>query len=699
MSMFFFVTAPVGGGSNLTLTPAAAQLTVTMATPVVAVSYPYFNLDITDDDWDGVSSQNLVGTGFSTTNLVNYAGNRLDISGAVMSFYRFEHASMADLAGASIISATFSPVSAPSDGDPLTNIYAEAAASPTAPTNHTDAQSRVTTTAFTAVDSNGPPDGTRYDIDVTAVIQEIADNFTPTAIQILWKDDGSNPAGFNYVSAYDYSNSPADAAQLEVHFVPANASAPVINYVEPSTFGDNRVGVQVQGTNFGATQGAGTVKLSPTNDIFDPDVIEQTVTAWGEATNLVTNGGFETDTTGYFTAGTNALVSTNLVGANKYGARVLQFTAGDNALIFRYPITLTAAQHQYSAWVYVPSNWDGAALQVRVDGFTSGINNATNNPVNMALRDQWQRVVCNFTPVVGDLAGELRIIRTGTAPTVGRTFWADGVQCEVGSLATPYIETNGSTATGQYVQFTSETTDMAPGTRYLFVTNNDTFSNFPGAPVTVLPSSHVLTPSAAQITITAGTPILHQPQRVTPPAASLTVTAGTPTVAATENVYLTPGNAWVNITPGTPNVFVSQDQDLIPDPAQITVTGGTPVVRQGTILHPAAAQLTITAGIPRIGQDNFARPAAVQITISTGAPTILNNVLVRPAAAALTVTPGTPTVSFTTILFIRPAAAGLVVTGGVPRVRQTQRGAIRGHGSGRIKTVVRGVRPPVRRVR
>ena len=64
---------------------------------------------------------------------------------------------------------------------------------------------------------------------------------------------------------------------------------------------------------------------------------------------------------------------------------------------------------------------------------------------NMGLRDQWQRVTLTFTPGA-DVTGNIQVNNTGTAPTATRFIYIDGVQIETGSVATPYIETDGGTA-------------------------------------------------------------------------------------------------------------------------------------------------------------------------------------------------------------------------------------------------------------
>jgi hypothetical protein len=68
----------------------------------------------------------------------------------------------------------------------------------------------------------------------------------------------------------------------------------------------------------------------------------------------------------------------------------------------------------------------------------------------MTKRDQWQHVRLPHTPPVAGNVGE-EIACLGTS-AVGDQFYADGVQLEQKVLVTPYVETNGATATRSAAQ-------------------------------------------------------------------------------------------------------------------------------------------------------------------------------------------------------------------------------------------------------
>lgn len=66
------------------------------------------------------------------------------------------------------------------------------------------------------------------------------------------------------------------------------ASTPTISGIVPTVLSDGLVGIVITGTNFGASQGAGTVKISPTDNVADGGAISQTVTAWADTSITIT---------------------------------------------------------------------------------------------------------------------------------------------------------------------------------------------------------------------------------------------------------------------------------------------------------------------------------------------------------------------------------------------------------------------------
>jgi hypothetical protein len=110
-------------------------------------------------------------------------------------------------------------------GTPLTKIYAEDAAAPAAPTDKADMDSKIRTTAGVDWDSPGLSlSAFTASPSIVAVIQELADSYDPSAIQILQDDDGSSQASNNHTRPSSYDQATAEAAKLHVEFTAAGVT-------------------------------------------------------------------------------------------------------------------------------------------------------------------------------------------------------------------------------------------------------------------------------------------------------------------------------------------------------------------------------------------------------------------------------------------------------------------------------------------
>jgi hypothetical protein len=69
---------------------------------------------------------------------------------------------------------------------------------------------------------------------------------------------------------------------------PTGTTAATITSVTPSTFVNGQTGIVITGTNFGASQGTGSVVISPTDDELDAAAVEQTVDTWGDESITIT---------------------------------------------------------------------------------------------------------------------------------------------------------------------------------------------------------------------------------------------------------------------------------------------------------------------------------------------------------------------------------------------------------------------------
>jgi hypothetical protein len=103
----------------------------------------------------------------------------------------------------------------------------------------------------------------------------------------------------------------------------ANTTLPTIT----SVGGDDSVhsaetSVAIVGANFGASQGSGSVVISPTNNIADGGAVTQTVTAWGASSISISvvKGGLSLDTNVY-------LFVTSGTGVSNASGKVMQINA------------------------------------------------------------------------------------------------------------------------------------------------------------------------------------------------------------------------------------------------------------------------------------------------------------------------------------------------------------------------------------
>lgn len=165
---------------------------------------------------------------------------------------------------------------------------------------------------------------------------------------------------------------------------------------------------------------------------------------WQAATNLEASAGadvsFAAATTGYTTGGTNTIASSTEQA--KFETHSCKATYQNNATLLDIALTLAAVAHAASRWLYIPTNYDGQGVRVQFANFAGAAGTLTAD-ANMSLRDQWQRVeVPNVTPAGGDLAGNVQVINTGTAPTAGRFIYIDGCQTEAGRISTPFTLTS-----------------------------------------------------------------------------------------------------------------------------------------------------------------------------------------------------------------------------------------------------------------
>ena len=162
---------------------------------------------------------------------------------------------------------------------------------------------------------------------------------------------------------------------------------------------------------------------------------------WEATTNLVTNGGFETNTTGWATIGTGTAIARSTAVA-KFGAASLLVTLGNSdtfdGAVFS-GLTLTdATVYTFSAWVRTVTG-SLAMRIIAVDKTSTTLGTGT-----LTATTEWQRMSVTFT-ANANTPFQLRVIQQTGAASAAQ-YYVDGVQAEAQPLATPYVHTDGGTA-------------------------------------------------------------------------------------------------------------------------------------------------------------------------------------------------------------------------------------------------------------
>lgn len=178
---------------------------------------------------------------------------------------------------------------------------------------------------------------------------------------------------------------------------------------------------------------AARIEEGTTNLMLDPQGITVSGQYGTDGTNTLTENTTVPTTTGLPSGVTKCITAT-------YQNDVRLLTVSSSGYS-----GLAAGAATKSVYVYIPTAYNGTDLRVDLVSFT-GVTGETSVSLNMALRDQWQRV--DFTPIfdAGDLVGNFRIREYGSAPTAGRLIYATAFQLEQKSYATSYAD--GSLGTG-----------------------------------------------------------------------------------------------------------------------------------------------------------------------------------------------------------------------------------------------------------
>jgi hypothetical protein len=83
--------------------------------------------------------------------------------------------------------------------------------------------------------------------------------------------------------------------------ITTSGGTPTITNAGDEVYQNGETGIVITGTNFGASQGSGNVKICPTDDAADSGAVTQTVTSWSDTSITITavKGALAASTTAY----------------------------------------------------------------------------------------------------------------------------------------------------------------------------------------------------------------------------------------------------------------------------------------------------------------------------------------------------------------------------------------------------------------
>ncbi len=169
---------------------------------------------------------------------------------------------------------------------------------------------------------------------------------------------------------------------------------------------------------------------------------------WPAATNLITNGGFETNFTGWVAENESGGTSGRSTDASLFGSASAYFiatTPADNAGIRMTTSVAAASGSTFTASAFIRS-LDTTELALRIAEYDTGDNFLRlGAAVHAEFTDDGEFTRITATATMGASTTQARLF-INTWGSQSAEFYVDGIQFEAGSIATPYIETDGGTA-------------------------------------------------------------------------------------------------------------------------------------------------------------------------------------------------------------------------------------------------------------
>ena len=228
----------------------------------------------------------------------------------------------------------------------------------------------------------------------------------------------------------NYIQNQNTAAQTAANFwIDGTGTATTLSATN-GTFGN----VSIQGNAASAFVLKNSSGANNSNTILNVDT-----TATGN--NLVTNGSFELDTTGWSANGTNASIARQAESTAPFGGAALQVTttATPSSLAgAKFSVTLNSATiYAFSAYV--------KAISATQSTFSLGysLNNSTNTTcttTGSTNTSGWVRVGCTFT--TGTVTANPTYVFVGSNDTTARSYYIDGVS----------LVATGNTSSGAWYQ-------------------------------------------------------------------------------------------------------------------------------------------------------------------------------------------------------------------------------------------------------
>ncbi|MGH7156500.1 MAG: Kelch repeat-containing protein [Candidatus Saccharimonadales bacterium] len=173
---------------------------------------------------------------------------------------------------------------------------------------------------------------------------------------------------------------------------------------------------------------------------------------WEGTTNLVTDGGFESGTSGWQVTGSNTTAIQD-ASTSKFGSASMKVvtspaasSAGASTLEANGSrITLSpSTNYTMSFWIKGDTASNGTSMRIILREYDNTNTQVAQNQQAFTLTNTWQRITYTRTTTSTTASGFMWILDNGTT---AQTYWVDGAQMEQKPIATPYVETNGSTAT------------------------------------------------------------------------------------------------------------------------------------------------------------------------------------------------------------------------------------------------------------